>query len=108
VREACAAALRLASVRVVCPRLIPDVPLTSSEGLLGAIVPHDEARFYMLTLNNGGLPGGMRHWITGGGKASYVEAAVKMGLALAEELEAGLRTRAEPVTSSEGLPSATG
>jgi hypothetical protein len=27
----------------------------------------------MLSFNNGGLPGGKRHWITGGGKASVVE-----------------------------------
>jgi hypothetical protein len=73
VREACAEAGRLASVRVICPRLIPDVPLTRSEGLWGSIVAHDDPRFYMLTFNNGGLPGGKRHWITGGGKASVVE-----------------------------------
>lgn len=73
VREACADADRLARVRVICPSLIPDVPLTRSDGLWGAIVYHDEPRFYMLTFNNGGLPGGMRHWITGGGKASVVK-----------------------------------
>jgi hypothetical protein len=73
VREACASARRLASVRVICPPLIPDVPLTSSEGLWGVLVPHDDPRFYMLGFNNGGLPGGRRHWITGGGKASAVE-----------------------------------
>jgi hypothetical protein len=73
VREACAEARRQASVRVICPPLIPDLPLTRSEGLWGSIVPHDEPRFYMLTFNNGGLPGGKRHWITGGGKASAVE-----------------------------------
>jgi hypothetical protein len=60
-------------VRVICPPLIPDVPLTRSEGLWGSIVPHDDPRFYMFTFNNGGLPGGKRHWITGGGKASVVE-----------------------------------
>jgi hypothetical protein len=73
VREACAQARRLAEVRVVCPPLVPDVPLTRSEGLWGAIVPIDESRFYMLTFNNGGLPGGRRHWITGGGEAAAVE-----------------------------------
>lgn len=73
VREACADARRLAHVRVICPPLIPDVPLTRIEGLWGAIVVDVEPRFYMLTFNNGGLPGGKRHWITGGGKASVVE-----------------------------------
>jgi hypothetical protein len=73
VRKACASARRLASVRVVCPPLIPDVPLTSSVGLWGVLVPHDDPHFYMLGFNNGGLPGGRRHWITGGGKASAVE-----------------------------------
>jgi hypothetical protein len=73
VREACADARQLARVRVICPPLIPDVPLTRSEGLWGAIVPPDDPRFYMLTFNNGGLPGGKRHRITGGGEASAVE-----------------------------------
>jgi hypothetical protein len=73
VREACAGARRQAAVRVVCPPLVPDVPLTRSEGLWGSIVPHDEPLSYMLTFNNGGLPGGKRHWIVGGGKARAVE-----------------------------------
>jgi hypothetical protein len=39
----------------------------------------------------------------------YVDAAVEMGLALAEELESGAEDEGRnPVTSSEGLPSATG
>jgi hypothetical protein len=73
VREACDEARRLASVDVICPRLIPDVPLTRSAGLWGAIVFHDEPRFYEMTFNNGGLPGGKRHWITGGGKTNAVQ-----------------------------------
>jgi hypothetical protein len=73
VRQACAEARRLASVRVICPPLIPDVPLTRIEGLWGAMVGPAEPRVYMLSFNNGGLPGGKRHWITGGGKASVVE-----------------------------------
>jgi hypothetical protein len=72
VRQACAEARRLASVRVICPRLIPDVPLTRIEGLWGSIVVDAEPRFYMLSFNNGGLPGGKRHWITGGGTAGVV------------------------------------
>ncbi len=58
VRQACAEARRLASVHVLCPRLIPDVPLTRIAGLWGSIVVDAEPRFYMRTFNNGGLPGG--------------------------------------------------
>jgi hypothetical protein len=72
VRDACAGARRKATVRVVCPPLVPDVPLTNSPGLWGSIVPPDEPLSYMLTFNNGGLPGGKRHWIVGGGKARAV------------------------------------
>jgi hypothetical protein len=73
VRRACADARRVARVRVICPPLVPDVPLTRIEGLWGAIVVDVEPRWYMLTFNNGGLPGGKRHWITGGGAASVVQ-----------------------------------
>jgi hypothetical protein len=73
VQQACSEAGRLARVRVVCPGLIPDVPLTRSAGLWGAIVARDDPRFYMLTFNNGGLPGGRRHWITGGGNTAVVK-----------------------------------
>jgi hypothetical protein len=73
VRKACVDASRRAAVRVVCPPLVPDVPLTRSLGLWGSSVPHDDPRFYMLSFNNGGLPGGKRHWIAGGGKAGAVE-----------------------------------
>jgi hypothetical protein len=73
VRRACAGARRLAEVTVVCPPLIPEVPLTRSQGLWGAMVPPDDPSWYMLTFNNGGLPGGKRHWITGGGKTDAVE-----------------------------------
>jgi hypothetical protein len=73
VRQACAEARRLASVRVVCPRLVPDVPLTNIAGLWGSIVLDAEPRFYMLSFNNGGLPGGKRHWLTGGGLARVID-----------------------------------
>ena len=72
VGEACAEARRLATVRVICPPLVPDVPLTRLEGLWGSMVVDTEPRFYMLSFNNGGLPGGKRHWITGGGEADVV------------------------------------
>jgi hypothetical protein len=81
VRQACAEARKLATVRVLCPRLIPDVPLTRIEGLWGSIVVDVEPRFYMLSFNAGGLPGGKRHWITGGGKPSVVDKWVLTDLA---------------------------
>jgi hypothetical protein len=79
VGEACAEARRLATVRVICPPLVPDVPLTRSEGLWGSMVVDPEPRFYMLSFNNGGLPGGKRHWITGGGNADVVAKWVLTG-----------------------------
>jgi hypothetical protein len=63
----------LASVRVLCPKLIPDTPITKIEGLWGSIVLDAEPRFYMLSFNNGDPPGGFRHWITGGGLLPVVE-----------------------------------
>jgi hypothetical protein len=80
VEEACAEARRLATVRVICPPLVPDVPLTRLEGLWGSMVVESEPRFYMLSFNNGGLPGGKRHWITGGGSADVVAKWVLAGL----------------------------
>ena len=79
VQEACAEARRLATVRVICPPLVPDVPLTRLSGLWGSMVVDAEPRFYMLSFNNGGLPGGKRHWITGGGEADVVAKWVLTG-----------------------------
>jgi hypothetical protein len=79
VGEACAEARRLATVRVICPPLVPDVPLTRLKGLWGSMVVDSEPRFYMLSFNNGGLPGGKRHWITGGGNADVVAKWVLTG-----------------------------
>jgi hypothetical protein len=78
VREACAEARRLAKTQVLCPKLIPDVPLIRSEGLWGSIVFDAEPRVYMLSFTNAGgffnRPlEGVEHWITGGGKAPLVE-----------------------------------
>jgi hypothetical protein len=78
VREACAEARRLASARVLCPKLIPDIPLIRSEGLWGSIVFDAEPRVYMVSFNNArgffNRPlKGVEHWITGGGKAALVE-----------------------------------
>jgi hypothetical protein len=73
VRTACDEARRLASVRVLCPTLIPDTPITKIEGLWGSIVLDAEPRFYMLSFNNGDPPGAGRHWIVGSGLAPVVE-----------------------------------
>lgn len=78
VRQACAEARRLAKTPVVCPRLIPDIPLTRIEGLWGSIVFDAEPRLYMLNFNNAGgffnRPlRGVEHWIAGGGAADAVE-----------------------------------
>jgi len=77
VSKACAEARRLAKTRVVCPELIPDIPLTRSPGLWGSIVFDAEPRVYMVSFNNaGGFEGrpltGVEHWITGGGEAAAV------------------------------------
>jgi hypothetical protein len=46
IQRACANARRHATVRVVCPELIPDVPLSKIEGLRGSpIVLIEERRF---------------------------------------------------------------
>lgn len=78
VRRACAPARRQATVRVLCPRLIPDVALTQIEGLSGAaILPLEERRFYMLNFTSaGGFAGrpveGVIHWLVGSGQAAIV------------------------------------
>lgn len=69
VRRVCAEASRAATVRVICPKVIPDAPIRSS----GPTVPLDERRFYELDFNTAGPPGRVQHWITGGGQADVVE-----------------------------------
>jgi hypothetical protein len=72
VRTACEEARQRATVRVLCPKLIPDVPLfTPGAGLHGPI--SFEPTYYMLSFNNGNPPGPARHWIVGGGLARAVE-----------------------------------
>jgi hypothetical protein len=72
VRTACERARRRATVRVLCPKLIPDVPLfTPGAGLHGPI--SFEPNYYMLSFNNGDPPGPARHWIVGGGLDRAVE-----------------------------------
>ena len=67
----CARASERATVRVICPEVIPDVPLfTPGAGLHGAA--SFKPTYYMLSFNNGDPPGPARHWIVGGGLASAV------------------------------------
>jgi hypothetical protein len=78
VRRACAQARAHAIIPVLCPKLIPDVPLADIEGLWGGGGPSDERRLYEMGFNNaGGYFGsplkGVEHWIVGGGEASAVE-----------------------------------
>ena len=71
VRRVCARASERATVRVICPEVIPDVPLfTPGAGLHGAA--SFKPTYYMLSFNNGDPPGPARHWIVGGGLASAV------------------------------------
>jgi hypothetical protein len=84
IRHACTEARQLAQVRVVCPRLIPDIELTKIEGLWGAIIFQEEPRVWMLSFTNaGGFYGrplrGVGHWIAGGGKATIVEKWILSG-----------------------------
>lgn len=80
VREACAEARRLAKVRVVCPRLVPDVPLTRIEGLWGSMVSGPGLVYELSFVNAGGFFDrplkGVEHWITGGGVAEVVQKEV--------------------------------
>ena len=72
VRRVCARASERATVRVICPEIIPDVPFfTPGAGLHGAA--SFKPTYYMLSFNNGDPPGPARHWIVGGGLASAVE-----------------------------------
>jgi hypothetical protein len=68
----CASASERTTVRVICPELIPNVPLfTPGAGLHGD--QSFKPTYYMLSFNNGDPPGPARHWIVGGGLASAVE-----------------------------------
>jgi hypothetical protein len=87
VLEACAEARRLATVRVLCPELVPNIPITNMEGSYGSIVPTAQTHVYMLSFDKdffnppqdcgeaqaqGNCPG-VKHWIVGGGDAGVVE-----------------------------------
>jgi hypothetical protein len=78
VETACVEARRLASVRVVCPEVVPDVRITDMKGSFGSIVFDAEPRVYMLSFDKDFFgstppPPGVKHWIVGGGDASAVQ-----------------------------------
>jgi hypothetical protein len=86
VRLACEQARQFARVPVICPRLVPDVPITKMRGSWGAVDFWNEPRGYELNFDkdffhpsrNCGEPAaqgncpGVRHWIVGGGNARVV------------------------------------
>lgn len=87
VRQACAEARRFATVPVVCPELIPNIPITDMKGSFGSVTFPDEPRLYMLSFDKdffhepthcgeafarGNCPG-VKHWIVGVGDAAVVE-----------------------------------
>jgi len=87
VSEACTEARQFAKVPVLCPELIPDIPITHMEGSYGAATFADEPRVYTLTFDTdffhkptncgeasarGNCPG-VKHWIVGAGDAHVVE-----------------------------------
>jgi hypothetical protein len=87
VGEACAEARQFATVPVLCPELIPDIPITHMRGSYGAATFANEPRVYMLTFDKdfflkptncreasarGNCPG-VKHWIVGAGDAAVVE-----------------------------------
>jgi hypothetical protein len=95
VRKACAEARRATTIRVICPRLIPEARLSNS----GAIVLLTERRFYELDFNTPGPQRRVQHWLTGGGQAGVVKRwvlsdfanVVKGNPTLVRELDVGGR-----------------
>lgn len=76
VRSACRDAARDATIRVVCPPYVPDVPFASygdpevDRGLRGAFAA-PPGELYELTFNNGDNRG-TTHWMAGAGKPAVV------------------------------------
>jgi hypothetical protein len=67
---------RLVSIRVICPDLIPAVPLSAASGGSGPLPLGDDAYMLSFTTAEGEddrpLTGAVDHWITGGGKTETV------------------------------------
>jgi hypothetical protein len=72
VTATCRDAARQTRFRIICPELIPHVPIVHDHSVYGAIVYPGEPNFYMLTFNNGDN-GRALHWIVGGGTRAAVD-----------------------------------
>jgi hypothetical protein len=87
VSEACTEARQFAKVPVLCPELIPDIPITHMKGSYRAATFAEEPHVYMLTFDKdffhkptncgeasarGNCPG-VKHWIVGAGDTGVVE-----------------------------------
>jgi hypothetical protein len=83
---ACEEARRLVTARVICPVLIPNIPITTTKGSYGSVTFPDQPRVYMLSFDKdffhkptncgeasarGNCPG-VKHWIVGAGDADVV------------------------------------
>jgi hypothetical protein len=78
VRQACDDAERFATVRVICPRLVPDVRITTMKGSFGTAVGSENPHVYMITFDKDFFgstppPEGVKHWVVGGGEADSVQ-----------------------------------
>jgi hypothetical protein len=71
VQRACRDAQRDVSIRVVCPRLIPQGPLLRTPGLWGGW--GFERQVWLITFNNGDNGPRYLHWIMGAGQRSSVD-----------------------------------
>jgi hypothetical protein len=77
VRKSCWSARQKVRVKVVCPGLVPDVPLIDERGLSGPYL-FPSRSVYLLSFNNGAIEGTV-HWIVGGGDIGSVRKWVLEG-----------------------------
>jgi hypothetical protein len=77
VRRSCRSARQKVRVKVVCPGLVPDVPLVAERGLSGPYL-FPSRSVYLLSFNNGDIEGTV-HWIVGGGDIRSVRKWVLEG-----------------------------
>jgi len=72
VREVCREATGVTDLRVVCPRLVPKVPLVRNHNLSGPAANPTDRSYYLLSFNNG-ENGRARHWVIGYGAPGPIE-----------------------------------
>lgn len=77
VSRSCRTARQEVRVEVVCPGLVPDVPLIDERGLSGPYL-FPSRSVYLLSFNNGAIEGTV-HWIVGGGDIGSVRKWVLRG-----------------------------